>query len=234
MLNLIKRHHFLIIISVLVIFVGARLYIFVDPDNWSGGGDSLYAGIILLPSITFGVLAICLVTTVVGFLKKQKNTTLFALSWIIVSIINSTIDHRFYAVGSALLSVHQAGAKNVFFDALEIARRYPAITCIRTLPKRYPCENPLDPSVLPESIRELNPSSVIVEKEYILLEKIGLEGVYRGFIIFRDEFDPWLLEADVILQTECIDCWRIRIIDGMYWYHETSDFKINFLPPLTD
>ena len=60
---------------------------------------------------------------------------------------------------------------------------------------------------------------VLVLDDYVLFEKHGLCCVFRGFIAFREGADLWANEGSYTLLNTCVDCWRIRIVDGLYWYH---------------
>jgi hypothetical protein len=67
---------------------------------------------------------------------------------------------------------------------------------------------------------------VLILDNAVLIEKFGLGGRFRGFVVFPEGKDLWKDAPNAYLQSGCKDCWKIRITEGLYWYHETTDRPI--------
>ena len=70
-------------------------------------------------------------------------------------------------------------------------------------------------------------------EKYVFIEKFGLGGSFRGFIVFREGSDIWQDQQPITRLEGCSYCWKIRIINGLYWYHaapvEEGDDVLDFL-----
>lgn len=188
--------------------------------------------------LTMGVLAIarytiiliCLSLTVWLISKKQFNK-LVSFSLILLIVFSFIPKVHFETIG-ALLSLSSANSQQVLDDARLLAEEYPAMTCIGYPYQRFPCDSPVSHDKLPSSIRNAHVGNVLIMEKYVLLEKFGLQGAFRGFIVFRDGFDIWKNEKSISLQSGCNTCWKIRIIDGLYWYQANPTLQPIFVSPL--
>jgi hypothetical protein len=100
--------------------------------------------------------------------------------------------------------------------------------------ERYPFNNPLPMSRLPASIRATHIEAVLVLDDYVFLGKYGTTALLRGYVVFREEADVWKDKPSMTLLPGCASCWRIRIVDGLYWFHAVpqEDEISTFVSPL--
>jgi len=117
-------------------------------------------------------------------------------------------------------------------DARILMDEYAPMTCIGYRRERYPCDNPVARDKLPTSIQRIHAGDVLILQDYILIEKFGLQGVFRGFVIFRKGSDLWKNEKPITYENGCMTCWKIRLIDGLYWYHAHPANPPIFVSPL--
>jgi hypothetical protein len=73
---------------------------------------------------------------------------------------------------------------------------------------------------LPQSLQSERFNDILVMDDKVFLEKQGLCCLFRGFIVFKEGSDIWKAEEPFKLLDGCNHCWRIRIIEGLYWYHD--------------
>lgn len=188
--------------------------------------------------LTMGVIAVIRYVAILIFVslivwivsKKQFNKFVgFSLTILIVFSIVPKV--HFETLG-ALLSLSYANAQQVLDDTRLLAEKYPTMTCIGYPHQRFPCNNPVSRDRLPSSIQGVHVGNVLILEDYILIEKFGLQGTFRGFVVFRDGFDIWKNEKSVSVQSNCYTCWRIRIIDGLYWYQADPTLQPIFISPL--
>jgi hypothetical protein len=133
-------------------------------------------------------------------------------------MFNQIPDGPFETIGG-LLSIYGANPEQVRDDTRRLADEYPPMTCIGYENQRYPCDAPITRDKLPASIRDVHVGNVLILDRYILIEKSGLEGTFRGFVVFREGADLWKNEKAITFKNGCTDCSKIRITDGLYWYH---------------
>lgn len=221
-----KKSLQLLVSSLVTMFIIKSILLFMSGYNYFGG--VVTSLVITVVSNLYNIfLAIWLLSIFVIFLK-HKNFCLYIFVWVIALIFGQIPSGQFYTLG-ALYAMNTANAKNVVSDVISLAEEYPPMTCIGH-PVRFPCDDPFGYEVLPNSIKAVHPSHVLILRDYVLLEKAGLEGVFRGFVIFYKGKDIWKDEEMIVLQENCNSCWRIRITDGLYWYYENSKFPIEFSP----
>jgi hypothetical protein len=184
------------------------------PGNLLSGVSLLL--IVIMPFIRYFLIALCFCFTL-WFIIKRQTKTVFTLSWILLFILGQIPKGHFDTLG-AVLSILNANPEQVVQDARALANEYKPMTHFG-YPHRYPLNDPLPPDQLPESIRSIHIGGVLILDDYVLIEKHGLQGVFRGFVVFKKGSDLWEHEKSITLQNSCNDCWKIRIIEGLYWYH---------------
>jgi hypothetical protein len=172
-------------------------------------------------------------------------TEIFRYIFLIVSVVvlvTSTIDRKqkillfivgvfFIVVGliptgqlmtlGAVLSIQNANPEQIRNDARLLMDEYEPKTLFsdNTI-QRHPFENPIPKNKLPISLQDDKFGEILVLEDYVFIEKFGATALLRGFIVFRDGVDVWKNEQEVTLLAGCSYCWKIRIIDGLYWYHD--------------
>jgi hypothetical protein len=165
------------------------------------------------------MLLVALFIVAVRSITKKRHPVRIAISFIVIVGVSIIPSGNFDALGG-LLSIYDSGPERILSDARRLLTEYPEMTHFSIQPKRYPLNHPIPKEELPSSIQDLNIVDVLVLDDSVLLEKHGLQGVFIGFIAFREDKDPWVEHKPYDLMLDaCIDCWRIRIIDGLYWYH---------------
>lgn len=184
--------------------------------------------------IRYILIAICIVVviTIKELNKKRKALIFIALALLLV--IGLIPGGNFLTLG-ALLSMRNANSVEIRDDARLLLDKYPAETLFSNNEnQRYPFNNPVPKSELPQSLQKEKINDVLVMSNYVFLEKFGATGLFRGFIIFREGEDVWINDKDVMLIEGCSYCWKIRIIDGFYWYHgnPTDEDVTSFRQPL--
>ena len=87
---------------------------------------------------------------------------------------------------------------------------------------------------LPPSILSANIGDAFILEEYILVEKFGLGGSFRGFRVYNEGADIWTNDKSVTRLEGCSYCLEDRIVDGLYWYHaapvEEENARLDFCP----
>jgi hypothetical protein len=184
----------------------------------------------LLAVIRYVLIIICAVVTVLSIIKHEHRF-LFTLLWIFMAILGQIPKGHFETLG-ALLSLYNSSPTQVRNDAKMLLDEYTPMTCIGYQPERPPCNDPVPHDRLPSSIQHMHAGNVLILEDYVLIEKFGLQGVFRGFVIFRNDSDPWKNEKSITLKGGCNICWRIRIIDDLYWYHSDPLSPPIFTSPL--
>lgn len=204
----------LVVVSLLIIELA--LYILW---GYTSGDILVFLLMDFVPRIRFAFTIICLITTLWLIIKHQIKVV-FTVTWILLAILgyllNQNRSRHFETLGS-LLALYNTTPAQVLSDARILADQYPPMTCIGYPNQREPCNNAISRNNIPSSIKNLHIGNVLILDNYVLIEKFGLQGVFRGFIVFREDSDLWKNEAS-ITRNDCSDCWKIRITDGLYWY----------------
>ena len=217
-MNFLRKHRFSLPIAILFLtimmeFIAHIIFGYL-PNNLLSGISLLL--IVVMPILRYSMLVLFFCISL-WFVIKRQTKVVFTLSWIFLFILGQTPKGHFDTLG-AVLSILNANPEQVVQDARALANEYEPMTYFGN-PRRYPLDNPLPSVQLPMSIQDIHIASVLILDDSILIEKQGLQGVFRGFIIFREGFDLWKHEQSVTIQNSCNDCWKIRIIEGLYWYH---------------
>lgn len=216
MANFIKKHLLstLLIIIALALIVELILYVYY---GYSAGNISIRLSMGLLAVVRYILILICVVVTI-SLIVKHQHKLVFTLLWVFLAVLGQIPKGHFETLG-ALFSLYNSNPSQVRDEARTLIDEYAPMTCIGYQHQRPPCDNPIPHDKLPSSIQHVHVRNVLVFDDYILMEKFGLEGVFRGFVVFRKGSDPWINEKSVTFQSGCNTCWKIRIIDGLYWYH---------------
>jgi hypothetical protein len=120
----------------------------------------------------------------------------------------------------ALLSIHNANPEQIRNDTRILLNEYEAKTYFSyEKNQRFFFSEPIPKNKLPPSLQNETINDVLVLDDYVFLEKFGLRGLFRGFIVFREGSDIWKNEKSITLLDGCGYCWKVRVIDGLYWYH---------------
>lgn len=173
--------------------------------------------ILVIPCIRYLILLTLLILIVRLVVKYRTANIMVMIIWLLFALIGQIPKDYFHTLGS-LISIYNADTNKILFDARYLLNNYESMSYFGAL-SRYPLNNPISFTKIPISIQEIHISSVLVLDNYVLIEKRGLEGVFRGFVAFREGFDIWENDNAIVFQNNCITCLKIRIAEGLYWYH---------------
>lgn len=216
MINKIKNHPFQLLLAILAILILAEYIAYFSWGYNRSGLIYILLGGNFINDIRFVLFAICTGWVIWSIIKRQYKY-LFAFIWVVLLLLNSFPKEQFYPLGG-VASMHAADPDKVLIDARTLLNEYEPMTHFG-FPQRPPLDKPLPLDNLPASLNIEIFSNVLVLENYVLIEKHGLGGVFRGYVAFREGFDLWENEGRISLFDTCSICWKIRIIDGLYWYN---------------
>jgi len=187
---------------------------------FSSGYYGVFNDVFLLctDGVRYALIAIYATTTIITILNRNHKL-LSSVLWIVLILAGLMPIGNFTTLG-ALLSLDNANPEQFRNDARTVLDEYGPRTLFSDLPQRVRNEYPQVPRRrIPPSILRANVGDMLVLKDYVFVEKFGLNGLFRGFVVFREGSDVWQHEKPFTLLEGCSYCWRIRVIDGLYWYH---------------
>jgi hypothetical protein len=224
------RHSLLLVVTALLLAIDLMLRIlwgYTSGDILTFFAMDVVAGILLI------LITVCIAVTILSIVKHQ-HWILFTFFWVFIAILGVLLNRipigHFETLGG-LLSLYNASPDQILNDARTLGDEFAPMTCFGDTPQRYPCDNPISRDKLSSSIRNMHVRSVLILDDYILIEKFGLEGVFRGFVVFREGSDIWK-NQDAITRSGCGVCWKIRILDGLYWYTANPSDRPIFIEAL--
>lgn len=215
-MNRIKTH------GVTLLLVGIILFTFIKVvlSFYSGYSGIPYDTFVFLCTepIRYTLIVICVLAIAVSALSRNLKIRAFVTVATLL-IIGLPPTGHFMTLG-ALLSIHFADPEQVRNDTRVLLDEYQPETYFSDEKnQRFFFSEPIPRNRLPTSLHNGNINDVLVLDDYAFLEKFGIRGLFRGFVVFREGSDIWKDEKAVTLLDGCSYCWRIRIIDGLYWYH---------------
>jgi hypothetical protein len=162
------------------------------------------------------VCAVVIVISKIG--RKQK--ILVSVTTVFLIAIGLIPTGHFMTLG-ALLSMQNARPEQIRSDSRLLLDEYePETLFSNDRNQRYPFNNSIPKDQLPLSLQNKNFGEILVLDDYLFIEKFGATALLRGFIVFREGTDIWKNEEAITLLDGCSYCWKIRVIDGLYWYHD--------------
>ncbi len=176
-----------------------------------------YLAVFLLDLCAPILAVIAAAFTIVSSIISREVKFGLTVAWIAAILLMIVPGGHFQAIG-AWLAVLQAGPVQVRDDARELMEKSEPMTYFGPT-ERPPFNKPLAWSQLPASLRAAHLEAVLVLKDYVFLGKYGTTALLRGYVVFREGADVWKDEPSITLLDGCGYCWRIRIVDGLYWYH---------------
>ncbi len=233
MANFMKKHLLSILIVTMALLLVAEVILRIL-WGYMSGGIFIFLLIGFTRIASYILIIICLIVSIWLVIKRQHKLS-FILSWIFLAAFGfalSKIPMGYYETLGGLLSVYNTDPEQVLMDSRILADEYRPMTCFGYQPQRRPCENAIPHNKLPPEIQRMHVENVLVLEDYVLLEKFGLQGVFRGFVAFRKGSDLWTNEKTITRVAGCNTCWKIRIIDGLYWYHANPSDPPIFESPL--
>jgi len=170
-------------------------------------------------TVRYIFIIVCAVVIIFSKLGRKKKIFVSVSGAFLIAIGLIPTGH-FMTLG-ALLSMQNANPEQVRNGARLLMDEYEPKTLFSDdRNQRYPFNNPIPKNQLPLSLQNKNFGEVLVLDDYVFIEKFGVTALLRGFIVFREGADIWKDDKSFILLDGCDDCWKIRVIDGLYWYHD--------------
>ena len=216
MVAYIKNHK----LSLLLVGI-AMLTILRMAIPFSSGYFGRFYDIFLLctEAIRYICIVSCAVVVIISKLDR-KSRVLASMTGVFLIAVGLVPTSHFMTLG-AWLSIQNANPAQIRDDARLLMDKYqPQTLFSNNRNQRYPFNHPIPKSELPLSLQNENLNDVLVLDHYVFLEKFGVTALFRGFIVFREGSDIWENEKSITLIDGCNYCWKIRIIDGLYWYHD--------------
>ena len=215
-MDYIKNHKVGFLLTGIVLFTMLRIAI-----AFSSGYFGRFYIFAPLCAETFRYIFIIMavVVLVASRLDRKQKTILFVVGVLFTAI--SLIPTGHFMTLGALLSIQNAGPEQVRTDARLLLDDHEPKTLFSDITiQRHPFENPIPKNKLPVSLQDDKFGEILVLEDYVFIEKFGATALLRGFIVFREGADVWQNEQEITLLAGCSYCWKIRIIDGLYWYHD--------------
>jgi hypothetical protein len=205
-------------LSVLIGLVILTIFRILIP--FSSGYYGVFNEIFLPCTETFryALIAIFAIVTYISP-KNRRHKLSFSILWVLLISVGLIPTGHFMTLG-ALLSIHNTDPTQIRSDArilmdeLEQPTHFTNDTQQRSLINEFVPKDRLPPSLQNEVFND-----VLVLEDNVFIEKFGLCCLFRGFVVFREGSDVWKNEKPLTLLDGCSYCWRIRILDGLYWYH---------------
>ncbi len=193
-----------------------------------------YVLLLLLMGVISVVRYILILTCIGGiaWLASKKHFEKVVVFSLIALISIGIVPKVHFETLGSLISLFKANPQHVLNDARLLADKYPEMTCIGYENQRFPCNEPVSRNNLPPSFKSMHAVNVLILNDYVLIEKFGLQGVFRGFVIFRNDSNIWIDEQAITHQKGCFTCLRVRIINGLYWYQAGPNDPPIFTSPL--
>jgi hypothetical protein len=230
MMNYIKSHKVALLIAGIIVFSVVKF----AAEFYSGYLAAPFWVMALFSTepIRYILIAICVIViiTIKELNKKRKVLIFIALALLLA--IGLIPDGHFVTLG-ALRSIDNANPEQFRDDAREMLNDYEPDTLFSDSPRRNLDQVQLPRNKIPPSILRANIGDAFILEKYMLIEKFGLGGSFRGFIVFREGEDIWKNDDSITRLEGCSYCWKIRITDGLYWYHaapvEEENARLDFL-----
>ena len=221
MKDYMKNHNLAFFLGGIALFTTLRIAI-----PFYSGYSGRFFDIFLLctEGIRYIFIAGCVI--VVATSKSERKDKVRVSIVVVFLVFIGLISTGHFMTLGALLSINNANPKQIRDDARVLMDEYEAKTLFSDYKnQRFFFSEPIPKNNLPPSLENENFNEILVLEDYVFLEKFGLRGLFRGFIVFREGSDIWKDEKSITLLDGCNYCWKIRVIDGLYWYHAVPTEK---------
>ena len=176
----IKKHILLILFAFTTLRILTHVY------------DGYYIAIIFffvivlffIEIVRYALIIGCLIRTAKSITKRQFHIG-FTISWISLALLLLIPSGHFQTLG-ALLSIQNADPMQFRDDARILLNEYERWTHFGYFPERPPFDKPISKDKLPQSLLNAHIGDVLVLKDYVFIERYGLSGLFRGFVVFRE------------------------------------------------
>jgi hypothetical protein len=216
MADYIKNHRFGLLLTGIALLTIVRIAI---PFSSGYFGTFAYLSLLCIEAVRYIFVLTCAVVIIFSKLELKRKI-LASITGVFLIALGLVPTGHFMTLG-ALLSIRNANPEQIRNDARLLMDKYEPKTLFSDdRNQRYPFNNPIPRNQLPLSLQNETLNDVLVLEDYVFIEKFGVTALLRGFIVFREGADIWENGKGVILLDGCSYCWKIRIIDGLYWYHD--------------
>jgi hypothetical protein len=175
--------------------------------------------ILLLLMFPIRILLVILVFRQIirDFISQSYEWKYLILGVLLIGI--SMVPKEHYSTFGKIASMNNSDPTSVLGAARDMLDTYEPMTHFGR-PHRTPFLNPRPLDEVPQKIKAVHKGEVLVLENAVLLENgsSGFEPAFAGFVVFREGYDPWENEKQIVLDDFWYAIWRIRIIDGLYWY----------------
>jgi hypothetical protein len=211
----IKKHTLALLLAGIILLTVVRIAI----PFYSGYYARFYDLFLLCTEgLRYLLLVSCAIVIIGSALSRKHKVGVSAVIVLLIAI--GLIPTGHYMTLGALLSIHNANPQQFRNDAREVLDAYGPKTLFSDSPQRSLDKyDQLSRDKIPLSILRSHVGDALVLDEYMFIEKFGLNGLFRGFIVFREGSDIWRNEKSFTRLEGCNYCWKIRVVDGLYWYH---------------
>jgi len=215
MLAFIQNHKFALLFAGIVL---STIFRITTAFNSVYSGNSFGIFILCTEPIRYMLLAGWAIF-IIASPSNRKRKVLLSLALVFFISIGLIPTGHFMTLG-ALRLIHNANPTQVrddariLMDELEQPTHFTNNTNQRILFNEFVPKDSLS-----SSLQNKDFNDILVLEDTVFIEKWGICCLFRGFVVFREGSDVWKNEEPVRLLDGCSHCWRIRIIDGLYWYH---------------
>lgn len=173
--------------------------------------------LILMLPIRILLIVLIFVQIIRSIVSQRHEWKYVVLGLLLICI--SMVPKQHYSTFGEITRMHNSNPTSVLVESRNLMDIYEPMTHFGTV-HRTPLNNPRSLDEVPQMIKTVHKGEVLVLENAVLLESWGggFEPSFQGFVVFREGFDPWINEKQIMLDDFWYSSWRIRIIDGLYWY----------------
>jgi hypothetical protein len=214
MIAYIKNHWLALLLIGIVVLTILR----IEMPLYGGYTGTLYLSLFCTEGIRYIFIIICAIAIPISGLNRKRKV-LTSLAVVLLIAVGLIPTGHFMTLG-ALLSLQNANPEQIRDDARILINQFESPTHFTNDTNQRILFNEFVPKDrLPLSLQNEVLNDILVLKDAVFIEKFGLSGQFRGFVVFREGSDIWKDEKPIALLDGCPNCWKMRIIDGLYWYH---------------
>ena len=218
-----KSKHTLLNVFVFVIVLEIVLYFWDGYCTWDC--DSSFILLILFP-IRFILIFLAFAQVIHSIIRKMHHWKYSILCILLVCI--SVVPKGHYVTLGKITHIYNAGPTSVLVDVRNLMNTYEPLTHFGR-PHRNPLHDPRPLNQVPKEIKNFHKGEILVLENAVLLERGDIFPSFRGFVVFREGFDPWIDDKQIVLKDFWWVGWKVRIIDDLYWYSVNGHDLILFL-----
>jgi len=151
------------------------------------------------------------------FISRSYEWKYVILSVLLIGI--SMVPKEHYSTFGKIAYMNNSDPTSVLDAARDMLDVYEPMTHFGR-PHRTPFLNPRPLDEVPQKVKAVHKGEVLVLENAVLLKdgSLGFEPAFAGFVVFRERYDPWENDKQIVLDDFWYASWKIRIIDGLYWY----------------